>query len=507
MNYETIIGLEIHIRPKTKSKMFCSCENVIEENATPNSAICPICLGHPGTLPVVNREAIELGTMLALGLNCEIPAQSKFDRKNYFYPDLGKNYQISMYDKPIGINGWVEIEVAGAKRKLGITRLHLEEDAAKLVHAGDGTLIDFNRGGAPLMEIVTEPEFKTAEEARIFLQELRLLARYLGVSDADMEKGQLRCDANISLRPIGEKKFHPKTEIKNLNSFKAVEKALEYEIERQTGLWNEGTPPFTQTTRGWDDAAGRTVEQRSKEEAHDYRYFPEPDIPPLKFGHGVKDGENIFDVDKIAGRLVETPSHKRTRFADEYGFANVDARLLVEDPLVANFTEQVLSELQEWLNTTEGSQDKGEKKWQSSKSDLSKLVAGWITSKYFKLLNEASLTVKQSKITPENFAELVVMVYGGKINSSAAQQVLEIMFNTGGDPSNIVAEKGLAQESNEGKILEAVEKIIAANAPVVADYKAGKQNALQFLAGQVMKETKGKANPQIVQKLLKEKLI
>ncbi|MBI3626838.1 Asp-tRNA(Asn)/Glu-tRNA(Gln) amidotransferase subunit GatB [Candidatus Uhrbacteria bacterium] len=510
MTYETIIGLEIHIRPKTKTKMFCGCDNVVEDNATPNSAICPICLGHPGTLPVVNKTAVELGTMMALALNCKIPAESKFDRKNYFYPDLGKNYQISMYDRPIGVGGFVDVDVDGVSRKIGITRLHLEEDAAKLIHSSDGTLIDFNRGGAPLMEIVTEPVIRSPQEAKAFLQELRLLARYLGVSDADMEKGQLRCDANISLRPVeldeSEPKLYPKTEIKNLNSFKAVEKALEFEITRQTELWEEKNPPMTLTTRGWDDTAQKTYEQRTKEEAHDYRYFPEPDIAPLKFGMNVPKGSDVFDVAVLTARLPETPSAKRKRFVEEFGLSASDARLIVEHKAASNFTEEVISELRAWLNDTEGSEEKGEKLWDAQKKELAKLVAGWLTSKLYKLLNDAGISVHECKITPENFAELIVMIFKEQINSATGQKVLEEMFKTGGDPSNIVKERGLTQESDEGKILEAVQVVISGNASVVADYKSGKLNALQFLAGQVMKATKGKANPQIVQKLLKDKL-
>lgn len=504
MKYQAIIGLEIHLRPKTKSKMFCACANG-SDDLPPNTNICPICLGHPGTLPVVNRTAVELGAKMALALNCQIPEQSKFDRKSYFYPDLPKNYQISMYDRPVGVGGWLEIEVNGTSRKIGLTRLHLEEDAAKLIHVSDGSLVDFNRAGAPLMEIVTEPDIRTSPEAKAFMQELRLLARYLEVSEADMEKGQMRCDANISLRPLEEiddLKMYPKTEIKNLNSFKAVERALEHEISRQTELWEQGAPPKIQSTRGWDDAKQETFEQRTKEEAHDYRYFPEPDIPPLKFGAGV--GE--FDVAKISASIPETPSAKRARFISEYGFTASDAKILIEDKQVATYTENVLSELFNWLVSIEGSKTKAEKTWSSQKKDFAKLTSGWLSSKLFKLLNASQQSISEIKITPENFAELLGLIYQNKISSSAGQTVLETMFNTGADPSHVIQEKGLVQENDQAKLETMVKTVISQNPGPAADYRSGKQNAIQFLAGLVMKETKGKANPQIVQQLLKDHL-
>lgn len=518
MPYETIIGLEIHIKPKTKSKMFCTCQNA-SDDLPPNTAICPICTGHPGTLPVVNRQAVEYGTQMSLAINCQIPTTSKFDRKSYFYPDLPKNYQISQLDKPVGVDGWLEIDTENGPRKIKIERLHLEEDAAKLIHSGDGTLIDFNRAGTPLMEIVTRPVIHSPQEAKAFLHELRHIARYIGVSEADMEKGQMRADANISLRPLiesgkledlelsGKVKLYPKTEIKNLNSFKAVERALEFEIARQTKLWDEGNPPQIQFTRGWDDAKQETYEQRSKEEANDYRYFPEPDIPPLKFGADVAEDSNIFDVQKISASLPELPAARRERFQKQYGFTSSDARLLIEEKSVANFTEEVVSELKDWLIDVEKSETKADKLWQEKKKDFAKLTAGWIINKLFKLLNEGQIEITKSKVNPENFAELMALIYQNKVNSSAAQTVLEVMFKTGADPSHVITDKGLAQESNEGVLMTAVEKAIKNNPGPVADYKKGATNAIQFLVGQVMKETKGKANPQVIQKLLKEKLV
>ncbi|WKZ29007.1 MAG: Asp-tRNA(Asn)/Glu-tRNA(Gln) amidotransferase subunit GatB [Patescibacteria group bacterium] len=508
MTLEPVIGLEIHVQLKTKSKMFCGCDNRAED-APPNTAVCPICMGHPGTLPVANAQAINYGILASLAIGCRITPQSKFDRKNYFYPDLPKGYQISQFDKPVGVDGKMTLENPYAKGNertvftIGITRLHLEEDAAKLQHAegGRASLVDFNRAGTPLAEIVTEPDFASASEAKAFLQELRLIMRTLGVSDADMEKGHLRCDANVSLRqviddPAVEKesvaRFNPKTEVKNLNSFKAVERALEYEILRQTKLWEIGTPPMVTTTRGWDEDKQITVEQRVKEDSADYRYFPEPDLPPLE----------LAELENAVRRTMpELPEAKRQRFREEYALGTADAKQIVETPGLADFTEQTFSELREWLSSS------GEKEeWDAVKPKFAKLVSGWLLSKLLGLMAEIKTDIRIAKLTPENFAEFLTLLHAGKINSTSAQEVLRAMLESGQDPSQIVAERGLEQVSDLGDLELAVDNVILANEKVVGDYKAGKQAAIMFLVGQVMKETKGKAKPDLVREILEAKL-
>src|SRR3989339_1207484 len=381
MMYEAVIGLEIHVQLKTKTKMFCGCPTH-DSAVAPNEHVCPLCLGIPGVLPVTNEQAVRYGVLMGLALNCEIAEHSKFDRKNYFYPDLPKGYQISQFDLPIAINGFVEIDVPGGLRetaRIGITRAHLEEDAAKNLHAENGkTYVDFNRGGTPLIEIVTEPDFKSPLEAKLFLQELLLIARYLGVSDADMEKGHLRCDANISLRPVDDEGvplksvLYPKTEIKNINSFRHVERALEHEIQRQTKLWEAGTPPMVSTTRGWNDAKQITEEQRTKEGAADYRYFPEPDIPALELKEL---------ADQMRSLLPELPAKRRIRLMQEYALKPSDARQICEDPVLANFTEQVFSELSAWLESIPKMEDGEGNLVGKEQARLAKLVSGWLLSK------------------------------------------------------------------------------------------------------------------------------
>lgn len=509
MKYEPIIGLEIHVQLKTKSKLFCGCDNR-GEDAAPNTTVCPICMGHPGVLPVLNKQALEFGLMEALALNCKIPEKAKFDRKNYFYPDLPKGYQISMFDEPICIEGLVQIDIpaSGEARKhaeIRITRIHLEEDAAKLLHSEDGTksYVDFNRAGTPLTEIVTEPDFRSPLEAKTFLQELRRIMRYLGVSDADMEKGHMRCDANISLRPIAEgpadktlSKLHAKTEIKNINSFRAVERALTYEMQRQTKLWEAGTPPTETTTRGWNDKEGVTEQQRSKEGSADYRYFPEPDLPPLLL-HEV--------LENVRSKMPELPAAKRIRFKDEYSFSISDAVILTEEKAVADYVEKVMTELQTWVRTLE---DDGteEEKWQKNKAKLIKLFSGWFITKLFGLMEKHAVDIRLLKITPENFAEFLTLIHGNRISSSAGLQVLEEMIISGAAPHQIIEEKKLEQVSNEEEIAPIVQEVIDANPQPVSDFKSGKQNALQYLTGQVMKASRGKANPDLAQKLLKKLL-
>ncbi|MBI4135907.1 Asp-tRNA(Asn)/Glu-tRNA(Gln) amidotransferase subunit GatB [Candidatus Uhrbacteria bacterium] len=519
MPYESIIGLEIHVQLKTKSKLFCSCDNESGE-APPNKNICPICMGHPGTLPVLNRQALEYALLAALALNCKIPEKAKFDRKNYFYPDLPKGYQISQFDEPICVQGTVLLDLPANKENsrtsavIRITRIHMEEDAAKNIHADEKTYVDFNRAGTPLIEIVTEPDFRSPAETKIFLQELRRTMRYLEISDADMEKGHMRCDANISLRPQGTTELAAKTELKNINSFRAVERALTYEITRQTKMWEEGAPPKGATTRGWDDLKEATFEQRGKEGSADYRYFPEPDLPPLLLPE---------IVEKVRPRLPELPRARRLRFQAEYGFIPSEALLLTEEKYTADYVEKVMMELRTWIRDLDIDDeevptsrpiasgvgiptDSVGKKWEEHKKKLIKLFSGWFISKLTGLLEKHAIDIRKIKITPENFAEFLIMLQTSRINSAAGLQVLEEMLLSGEDPSQIVSEKKLEQISNEEEIAVVVKEVITANPQPVADFKAGKQNALQFLVGQVMKASRGKANPDLAQKLLKKLL-
>ncbi|KKR04551.1 MAG: aspartyl/glutamyl-tRNA amidotransferase subunit B [Candidatus Uhrbacteria bacterium GW2011_GWF2_39_13] len=502
MIYEPVIGLEIHIQLKTKTKMFCGCPTH-DTAVKPNEHICPICLGHPGVLPVVNEQAIHSGILMGLALNCEIASHSKFDRKNYFYPDLPKSYQISQYDLPIAKNGFVDIEIPDGARKvarIGITRAHLEEDAAKNLHKeGENTYVDFNRGGTPLIEIVTEPDFRSAQEAKIFLQELRLIARYLGISDADMEKGHLRCDANISLRQIDDQggivgaRFNPKMEIKNLNSFRHVERALEHEIQRQTKLWEAGTPPFISMTRGWNDVKGITEEQRSKEEAADYRYFPEPDIPPLELREL---------ADEIRRRLPELPAARRARFVEEYALKGSDARQLCEDPALAEFVEHVFSELHAWFIALPELQETEETVLDHEKEKLAKLVSGWLLSKLGGLLSERAIDIRTMKINPENFAEFITLISTRKLNNTAGLKVLNAMLDDGDDPTHIMEEQRLGRMDDEGTLAELISSTIESYPVEVARYRAGEEQILQFLIGMVMKASEGTADPGIAKNML-----
>lgn len=503
--YDVIIGLEVHVQLNTKSKMFCRCQNA-SDALPPNTSVCPVCMGHPGTLPVANQQAIEWGVKTALALGCEIPSLSKFDRKHYFYPDLPKGYQISQFDQPIGVKGKLTVTLEdGSTKTIGVHRLHLEEDAAKLLHSSEGSFVDYNRAGTPLMEIVSEPDIRSAEEAKAYLQELRAIVRYLGVSEADMEKGNMRCDVNISLRPrdLEDDRLFPKTEIKNVNSFRAVERAIKYEVQRQTDLWDEGNPPAITTTRGWNDEKQCTEEQRTKEEAADYRYFPDPDLPPLRFGYDVSEADRkagVIDVRLIETRIPELPSKKRERFAREFSLPAKDINLIVYDAPLASYFEHVVSELEAWAGDTEGLD------WERDKAKLVKSAAGWMSSKLLKILETKEQTIEQTKVTPENFAELIIMLQQGSITSTVGQKVLELMNENGGDPSNIVRDNNWRQVSDTGELEGAVKAVIAKNEKSVADYKSGKQNALQFLLGQVMRETKGKANPRAVTELLKKHL-
>lgn len=475
MKWEPVIGLEIHVQLKTQSKMFCACANIFGDVA-PNSAICPICLGYPGTLPVPNATAIEWTRLAGVALNCQLSRRSKFDRKSYFYPDLPKGYQISQYDQPFCGRGELAIVVNGQARKIGITRIHLEEDAAKNTHPANTnyTLIDFNRAGTPLIEIVTEPDIKMPAEAKIFLQELQRIIRALGISDADMEKGQMRCDANISLREVGSQKLNPKTEVKNLNSFRHVERALAYEIKRQDKMLVSGEVPSA-ATRGWNAATQKTIAQRTKEEAADYRYFPEPDIPPFVFTEA--------DDKKIKKQLPELPPARRQRFVNEYGLSADQAQLLIDRPLLADYFENIVSELTN-MKVSDA---------------LIKLTANLV-------LREARKFLPDIKITPENFAEVVVLISDSKITKVALPRLLNEMQATGGDPDPLIQKLGLAQVGDAGELDAITDKVIAAHPDVVVKIKAGKDSALQFLMGAVMAKTKGQASPTVVLDLLRKKL-
>ncbi len=492
MTYTPVIGLEVHVQLKTQSKMFCSSKNA--EADGPNKHICEVCTGQPGALPVINREAVEKSVKVGLALNCEIAEYSKFDRKNYFYPDLPKGYQISQFDMPINGKGIMEVIVNGEVRKIGITRAHLEEDAGKLIHptfakatAGKPTkanysLVDYNRAGTPLLEIVSEPDIRSAEEAKQYLQELQNMMRYLAVSDADMEKGHLRCDANISLRKEGEKGFPPyKVEVKNMNSFKAVANAIEFEIKRQTELLDEGKTPEKET-RGWVDDKGITVSQRSKEESQDYRYFPEPDLPVLHFTKEY--------LESLRKQLPELPRARKDRFMKEFVLTEKDAQILISYKELADYFEHVMSELAEWTKSIE---KKGA------------TVASWILGPFLASINEHGILPQQSKVTEENFAELIKLISEGKVSNLAAKDVFAKMFATGEDPSNILDELGLHQVSDQSLILEAVKKVILENPKAVADAKANPKS-IGFLVGQTMKELKGKGNPQIINEIIKKEL-
>lgn len=497
MKYETIIGLEVHVQLKTKSKMFCACANEFDISQ-PNQNICPVCTGHPGILPVVNEQAIKYGVMAAVALNLNINKWSKFDRKSYFYPDLPKGYQISQYDKPLASNGYVEILLPRGNKKFGIERLHLEEDAAKNFHQARQALIDFNRCGAPLVEIVTQPDFRSPAEARIFLQELRLIMRSIDVSDADMEKGQLRCDANISLRLLGDNRLYPKTEIKNLNSFRAVEKALSYEVLRQAKLWDKGKVPEKQSTRGWDESKGITVVQRGKEEASDYRYFPEPDLPPLEI--------NPAMIEEIKNNLPELPNAKRLRMINHYGFKLSEVNILINTPGLDLYAEKVVSEFVAWLEAADDVEGTAIEIWERHKGKVVKLTANWLLNNLLQLMHSENKKVEDLQITPEDFAEFLSLIFTRKVNSSAAQAILNEMFKTGQDPSVIIEEKDLGQVRGGEELGTWVDEVIKTNPEQVEAFKDGKEAIIKFLIGMVMKKSGGKADPQEVESLLRQKL-
>lgn len=476
MTYKPTIGLEIHVELDTKSKMFCSCKNDASERQ-PNFNICPVCTAQPGSLPSANEDAIRKTIKAGLALNCQINKESKFDRKNYFYPDLPKGYQISQYDKPFAEKGFLQID----NKNIGITRIHLEEDTGRLVHSGKDSLVDFNRAGIPLMEMVTEPDISSGKEARKFAQELQLVFRYLAISSADMEKGQMRVEVNISIS--SDSKLGTKVEIKNLNSFRAVEKAIDYEIARQEEVLDD-KEKVIQETRGWDEKKQVTLSQREKEQAHDYRYFPEPDLPTFRFTDDY--------IAKIRSEIPEMPWAKRIRLKDEYGLTGSTLENFVYNKDLGEYFEKVMSELESWL----GKKDQ----------KITNLAVNYIVTDFWALFEKAPIEELEQKVDPEDFAELIKMIHKQEISSKIAKQVLQEMFKTGADPSHIVEDKGLTQVADEKELEKIVKDVIGQNPKAVEDFKKGKENALQFLAGQVMGRTQGRAKPETVQQLLKKLL-
>ena len=483
--YNVTIGMEIHVELKTNSKMFSCAPNKLGTEEDANTSIDAVTTAQPGALPVPNKKAIKYVQMAGVALGCEIAKVSKFDRKHYFYPDLPKGYQISQFDEPLCGKGSVEIN----GRKIGITRIHMEEDTGKNMHDGHDTLVDLNRAGLPLMELVSEPDITSGEEARAFCQELQRVFRYAGIADADIEKGQMRCEVNISLYKDGEDPLSgTKVEIKNIGSFRSVQKAAEYEIIRQAEALNEGEA-IKQETRGWNDAKQKTVSQRSKENANDYRYFPEPDIPPMTFDERY--------IEDLMDKIPELPQAKRFRFKEQYDTSVEILEVLIDDRYLADYYENVVSEIRDKKKTGEF---KGEEK------KAVKLIGNYLVNELPPLLTELEISISDIKISAENFAELMAIITDGKINSSAAQTVLDIMIKTGGDPSNIIEDKNLAQENDEDTLFEIVSEVMNDNQKAVEDYKSGNERAIKALMGQVMAKSKGKANPQAVMQILKEKL-
>ncbi|MBU0580700.1 MAG: Asp-tRNA(Asn)/Glu-tRNA(Gln) amidotransferase subunit GatB [Candidatus Margulisbacteria bacterium] len=480
MEYEAVIGLEVHVQAKTKSKIFCGCST--EFGNSPNENTCPVCTAQPGVLPVLNKKVVELAIKAGVALNCKINEKSIFARKNYFYPDLPKAYQISQFDQPICGKGFVEVALSdGKKKKLGITRVHMEEDAGKLVHQGaDGiegahsSFVDLNRAGVPLLEIVSEPDMRTAEEAKAYLEKVKTILQYAGVSDANMEEGKLRCDANVSIRPVGQKEFGVKTEVKNMNSFKGVERAIKAEIKRQIAVLKKGGK-IVQETRNFVDATGETTALRSKEESHDYRYFPEPDLVPL-----------LVDqkwVDEVKKTLPEMPEQRKEKYVKEYGIPEYDAEVLTTDKEMAEYFEQTVK-----------------------KYDDAKTISNWLMGDVTALLKEKQTSINKSKLTVDLFVEMLNLIKDGIISGKIAKDVLPKIIETGKSPKEIVEASGMKQISDEGEIKKIIEDVIAKNQKQVEQYKSGKTAVFGFFVGQVMKETKGKAKPELVNKLLKELL-
>jgi aspartyl-tRNA(Asn)/glutamyl-tRNA(Gln) amidotransferase subunit B len=476
-DYEPVIGLEVHCQLQTRTKMFCGC-SANYAGAEPNTHVCPVCLALPGVLPVMNQQAVEYAFMVGLALNCEIPEASKFDRKNYPYPDLLKGYQISQYDLPFNVDGSLTVDVDGETRRIGVTRAHLEEDTAKLIHKRENgsshTLMDVNRAGVPLLEIVSEPDIRTPSEARAYLQKLRLIVQTLGVSTGNMEDGAMRADVNVSIRPVGQQAFGVKVEVKNLNSARSVQRALEYEIQRQAQLLDRGEQ-VRQETRGWDEDRGITVSQRSKEEAHDYRYFPEPDLPPVFV---TRDW-----VSDLQGRMPELPDARRDRYTREFDLSRYDAAQLTSSLAVSRFFESA-----------------------AAGYASPKVVANWVQGELFRILRERDAEIDTLPLSPEHLLDVLTMVDEGTITQAVAKQVFEEAATTGTPPRQIVADRGLVQISDTSELEQIVTDAIAANPQAAADYRAGKVQAKGFLTGAVMKATKGKANPNLVGEILQRQL-
>ena len=481
--YETVIGLEVHVQLKTRSKMFCSCRSDYQ-GAEPNSLVCPVCLGMPGVLPVINKKAVEYAIATGLALNCNIATRTKFDRKNYAYPDLMKGYQISQYDMPIAYAGHLDVETNGEKRTIGITRVHMEEDVAKLTHVRNSTgetfsLVDVNRSGVPLMEIVSEPDIRSPEEARQYLTTLRSILRYIGVSTGNMEEGNFRCDANVSIRPMGDIELATRTEIKNVNSFRSVFSALEYEVERQRRVVEDGGR-VVQETRGWQEDRAVTVSQRSKEHAHDYRYFPEPDLPELL--------PDPTWVEEIRASLPELPAQRRNRFVSQYGLPLYDAGLLSASRSSAEFFEEA-------VNDKTGASE-----------HRAKRVSNWMLGEVSRLLDHGLVDIDESLLKPAHLGQLSDLVESGDLSNSLAKTVLQTAFETGKAPKLIVKDEGYLQISDSSVVERAVQEALDQNPKAVQDYLGGRETAAKFLVGQVMRITRGKANPAMANKLMQQKL-
>jgi aspartyl-tRNA(Asn)/glutamyl-tRNA(Gln) amidotransferase subunit B len=477
MEYEVVIGLEVHAQLLTDSKIFCGCSTKF--GGEPNTQTCPVCLGMPGVLPVLNKKVVEFAMKTALAMGCTIAKRSIFARKNYFYPDLPKGYQISQYERPLAEHGCIEIEVNGARKRVGITRIHMEEDAGKLVHAGDFahsacSYVDLNRTGVPLMEIVSEPDMRSPEEAAEYMKQLRNILVYLGVCDGNMQEGSLRCDANVSIMPKGSAKFGTRAELKNMNSFRNVARALAYEVERQTKLVESGGT-VVQETRLWDEAAGKTVSMRSKEEAHDYRYFPDPDLIPIETSEEW--------IGKIRASLPELPAQKKERFMKEYGLPEYDAALLTQDKELADYLETVIKE-----------------------GALAKWASNWIMGELLRELNAEEKTARQCPVKPEQLAGLYKLVENGQISSKIAKTVFSEMYKTGKSADEVVKEQGLTQVSDDSEIKKLVDDVIAENPKQLEQVLAGKDKLVGFFVGQIMKKSQGKANPQMVNDILAAKI-
>lgn len=472
--YEAVIGLEVHAQMLTDTKIFCGCSTKF--GSEPNTQTCPVCIGMPGVLPVLNKKALEFVIKTGLAMNCKISPYSRFARKNYFYPDLPKGYQISQYELPICEGGYIEIVVDGKVKRIGITRIHIEEDAGKNIHEGGGpySFVDLNRAGIPLMEIVSEPDIRSPKEAAEYMKKLRTILRYLGVCDGNMEQGSLRCDANVSIRRIGQKEYGTRTEVKNINSFKFVEKALEYEIKRQIKVVEEGGMVI-QETRLWNSNKGITESMRGKEEAHDYRYFPEPDLVPIAIGKKW--------IDDIRGTLPELPDAKRERFVSQYSIPEYDADFLISEKALADWYENAVAA-----------------------GGHPKAVSNWVMGDLMRMLNEENKSIEECPLRPEQLSNMLKLIDNGTISGKIAKKVFEEMYKTGKNADTIVKEKGLVQISDEGLIEKAIDEVLSKNPKEVERFKGGDEKLIGFFVGQVMKAMKGKANPQMVNDLLKKKL-